>query len=159
MTAVKSDTVRRRLETSNRHRLLGEVLMSEGKALEAVAEFRKWDRLPDGPSNTCLMCLPGYLALAFDVANMPDSAIHYATLAVTIYDPNRISDNRDPYYLPYHHRRLGELYEARGDRAKAVEHYRKVIALWHNADPELQKTVADLRARVRRLSDIEQTSR
>jgi hypothetical protein len=42
---------------------------------------------------------------------------------------------------------------------KAVEHYRKVIDLWKNADPELQVIVEDLKQRVRRLTDIEPTPR
>ena len=48
-------------------------------------------------------------------------------------------------------KRLGELYEARGDRAKAVEYHRRFIDLWKGADPELQPQVAEARAALRRL--------
>jgi len=90
---------------------------------------------------------------------MPDSALFYMSQALTVYDPNRITDVRDPFILPVFNRRMGELYEAKGDRLKAVEHYRKVIDLWKNADPELQVIVEDLKRRVRRLTDIEGTPR
>lgn len=46
-------------------------------------------------------------------------------------------------------RRLGELYEARGDREKALGDYGQSAVLWKNADPERQ--VADARMRMERL--------
>ena len=45
-------------------------------------------------------------------------------------------------------------YERKCDKANAVEHYRGVIDLWKDADPE-QVTVIAPTARVRRLSDPE----
>ena len=35
------------------------------------------------------------------------------------------------------YRRLGELYEARGDRTNAMVYYNKFVDLWKNADPNL----------------------
>jgi tetratricopeptide (TPR) repeat protein len=153
--AEVKDTFRLREETNGRLRSQADVLMDEGKTLEAVATFRRAERLPDGPARTCMACLPMYLAFAFDEAKMADSAIVYMQEALTVFDPNRMTDVRDPFMLPIFNRRLGEMYEAKGDRVKAVEHYRKVIEQWKNADPELQVIVNDLRARVRRLTDIE----
>ena len=43
-------------------------------------------------------------------------------------------------------RRLGELYAARGDHAKAREYYGRFVELWKEADAELQPSVADARA-------------
>ena len=153
--AEVKDTFRLRLETNARRRTLAEVLMSEGKGLEAVAEFRRADNLPDGPDGPCLVCLPMRIAFAFDRAKMADSTIKYMQQALTIFDPNRMFDVIDPFLLPLFNQRLGELYEAKGDRVKAVEHYRKVIELWKTADPELQVIVNELKARVRRLTDLE----
>jgi len=48
-------------------------------------------------------------------------------------------------------RRLGELYEQKGNGEKAIEYYNRFIELWKYADPELQPQVADIRARVTRL--------
>ncbi|HZI30488.1 MAG TPA: protein kinase [Gemmatimonadaceae bacterium] len=153
--AEVKDTFRLRIEANARRRTLAEVLMAERKGLEAATEFRRSDSLPDGPDGACLVCLPMRLAFAFSEAEMSDSAIHYMQQALTTFDPNRMDDIIDPYILPLFNKRLGELYEARGDRVKAAEHYRKVIEIWKNADPEVQVIVNELKARVRRLTDLE----
>ena len=57
--------------------------------------------------------------------------------------------------IPLFNRRVGEIYEERVNRGKAVEHYRKVIEVWKIADPELQNIVNELKARIRRLTDLE----
>jgi tetratricopeptide (TPR) repeat protein len=54
------------------------------------------------------------------------------------------------------YKRLGELYEARGDRQKAMLYYTKFVELWKNADPELQPKVAEVKKRLARLTDAEQ---
>ncbi len=55
-------------------------------------------------------------------------------------------------HLAATYQRLGELYEAKGDRAHARENYVKLVELWKNADPELQPIVKDAKERVARLS-------
>ena len=62
---------------------------------------------------------------------------------------NRFAADRNWYAAV--HRRLGELYEERGDREKAVEYYSRLVELWNDADPELQLVVEDVRARIARL--------
>ena len=42
--------------------------------------------------------------------------------------------------------RLGEIYEARGDRARAAERYGQFVELWKGADPELQPRVTEAQA-------------
>jgi len=49
-------------------------------------------------------------------------------------------------------RRLGELYEARGDGARAAEYYGRFAKLWRDADPALQPAVRDALARAARLT-------
>ena len=49
-------------------------------------------------------------------------------------------------------RRLGELYEARGDRQKALEYYDRFVALWSDADAEFQPQVDDIRRRIAALA-------
>ncbi|MBW8771869.1 MAG: tetratricopeptide repeat protein, partial [Gemmatimonadetes bacterium] len=44
--------------------------------------------------------------------------------------------------------RLGELYEAKGDRAKAQEYYQRFIDRWRKADPALQPRVAAAKERL-----------
>jgi DNA-binding SARP family transcriptional activator len=54
------------------------------------------------------------------------------------------------YWVPTH-RRLGELYEERGDREKALQYYNRFVEVWAGADAELQSQVEDVRERMARL--------
>ena len=47
---------------------------------------------------------------------------------------------------------MGELYEARGDREKAKEYYGRFVALWRDADSDLQPAVQEARARLAQLA-------
>ncbi|HWP36045.1 MAG TPA: tetratricopeptide repeat protein, partial [Gemmatimonadales bacterium] len=53
--------------------------------------------------------------------------------------------------LPNAYRRLGELYEAKGDREKALRYYGDFVDLWKDADPELQPVVREVKERMARL--------
>ena len=46
------------------------------------------------------------------------------------------------------YKRLGELYEAKGDTKKAATYYVSFLDLWKNADPELQPKVQDVKRRL-----------
>jgi tetratricopeptide (TPR) repeat protein len=61
----------------------------------------------------------------------------------------------DALYLAGVQKRLGELYDAKGDRQRAIEHYAKFVELWKNADPELQPKVAQAQARLAQLGAAE----
>jgi hypothetical protein len=61
----------------------------------------------------------------------------------------------DPLYLAPAQERLAQLYEARGDLAKAAEHYRTFIRLSKNADRELQPRVAEGQRRLTRITATE----
>jgi len=50
--------------------------------------------------------------------------------------------------LPLAYRRLGEIYEARGNRQLAANRYAALVDLWEDADPELQPVVAEARRRL-----------
>ena len=50
---------------------------------------------------------------------------------------------------------LGELYEAKGERQKALSHYSRFVELWKNADAEFQPRVAEVKRRIARLGDTE----
>lgn len=65
-----------------------------------------------------------------------------------------------PYYvMPFvngeslRHRleRLAELYEAKGNTARAIDAYARFAELWKNAEAELQPRVAEVRRRIDRL--------
>lgn len=50
------------------------------------------------------------------------------------------------------YRRLGELYEAKGDRERVMEYFGNLVELWRDADPELQPVVTDMKSRLARLA-------
>ena len=157
------DTAYRRLHQPALHEALAEIALAENKPTEAVSEFRKADTLPDGPSNACPVCLPVNLARAFDAAHQSDSAIaNYETFLSTPFGERldvpifvEFGDQVDPVYLAGVRRRLGELYEAKGDTAKAVAQYRAFVEQWKNAEPELQPRVAEVRRRLEALTPVE----
>jgi eukaryotic-like serine/threonine-protein kinase len=157
--AEVKDTALRRSQLPERQNVLGEILLAENKPLDATVEFRKSDRLPDGPAHECTVCLPFALARAFDRAGVTDSAIVYYEQFLTAPFPDRLVTWMDPLYRPRFTKRLGELYESRGDVAKAADWYRRFLALWQHADPELQPEVQDSRERLRRLADLEGRAR
>jgi len=47
---------------------------------------------------------------------------------------------------------LGDLYEARGNRAKAIEYYQRYVELLEHADPPLAAQVAVVREKLVRLT-------
>ena len=57
----------------------------------------------------------------------------------------------DATWLAASYVRLGELWEGKGDRAKAASYYARFVDLWKDADPELQPRIADVRRRLARL--------
>ena len=89
------------------------------------------------------------LARAFDLANQPDSAIAYFDKYVHSAYVDRAFD--DFQFLAGAYKRLGELYEERGDIQHATEYTQRFVDLWKNADPPLQPKVAEARARLARL--------
>ena len=157
------DTALVRWQQPALHETLGEIALAENKPAEALAEFRRGDSRPDGPANACLVCASVNLARAFDAAHQSDSAIAmYEKFLNTPYlerlDPPLFvdfADPTDPIFLPGVHRRLGELYEAKGDTAKAIEHYRAFVELWKSADPALQPRVTEVKRRLAALTPVE----
>lgn len=85
-------------------------------------------------------------AQAFDLANQPDSAIAEFERYVKYID-GELGNHR--YFLAGTHKRLGELYDTKGNTIKALEHLEKFVGLWKDADPELQPRVREARARTR----------
>jgi tetratricopeptide (TPR) repeat protein len=134
------------------HGVLAEIAIAEKRPLEAVREYWKADSLPDGPSSECATCLLPAIGRAYDLANMPDSAI--AAWERYLATPYSGRIGTDASYLAGIHKRLGEMYEAKGDTQRAASNYVAFIELWKNADPELQPQVADIRRRLARLKDV-----
>ena len=152
------DTVQQRLNDPGRHLVLGEIALAEKRWPEAIAQFRRSDSTSMGlPYGVCLICVYAELGRAFDRAGVPDSAIvFYEKYMHTPYfmrgDESKTGAGRsDSYWYAVISRRLGELYEGKGDKAKAAENYSRFLGLWAGADPEFQPVVAEVRAASGRL--------
>jgi tetratricopeptide (TPR) repeat protein len=129
---------------------LANILMAEKKPVEAIREIWASDSLPDGPVSDCVHCIDFDLGRAYDLANKPDSAIAHWERYLS--EPYARSPSRDAPFLAGMHKRLAELYDAKGDLNRAASHYAAFIELWKNADPALQPKVQEAK---RRLSEIQ----
>ncbi|MGH7649158.1 MAG: protein kinase domain-containing protein, partial [Gemmatimonadaceae bacterium] len=158
-----TDTSTLRLEAPGLEGALGALALVRGDAKTALDQFRRSDVWYDGlPSAECAPCNHFPMARAFDAAGERDSAIaEYETyIALPFWSKLLGGDNAqiafgDALVLAGVHKRLGELYEAAGNRQQAAAHYAAFIALWKNADPELQPQVDEARRRLARLGDSE----
>jgi tetratricopeptide (TPR) repeat protein len=90
-----------------------------------------------------------FLARAHDGAGNADSAIAQYQRYASHREAGLALHART---LGSTHRRLGELYEARGDRTRAIENYQRTVDLWSQGEPDFVRQADELRARIRRLS-------
>jgi len=153
-----TDTSIRRAQGAELHRTLAEIALAEGKAQDALTEFRRGDVGYDGaPADECGACLSFNLARAFDAAGKPDSAVMFFERYLSTPYWRKAEPDMDPLRLPAIRERLGQLYESLGKPEKAAEEYRAFVDLWKNADPELQPRVADARQRLAKLTPVEKS--
>ncbi len=132
------------------------------RGLVALAEQRPRDAIATlnthvycgGTSPRTVMCPTPFLGVAYDRAGEADSARAALEQFVNLRaaTPRGITTG---LALAQSLQRLGELYEAKGDRQSAIKYYDRLLALWKNADPELAPRIDDVRKRVARLSDSE----
>jgi tetratricopeptide (TPR) repeat protein/tRNA A-37 threonylcarbamoyl transferase component Bud32 len=120
----------------------GEIALESGNAREALAHFRAGDVGP------CVSCAFPRYARAYDAIKQSDSTIYWYEQYLATPTLNADVDARE---LPRAYRRLGELYEAKGDTKRAIQRYSDFVELWKNADPALQPLVKDVRDRIARL--------
>ena len=118
----------------------GLLALAENRPRDAAVLFAEADRGDIGPRE-----IGPWRAQALDLANQPDSAIAEFELYASAND-GWLTTQRD--FLAGSHKRLGELYDTKGNTAKAMEHYQKFVDLWKDADPELQSKVREARARL-----------
>ncbi len=128
-------------------------IRSELSSYIAVAEHRYVDAARDARAadiGPCTICALPIIANAFDLAGQRDSAIAvYTRLVDAPPVSNRVQ--LDQFFLGTSLKRLGELLEATGDRARAAHYYQQFVELWANADASLQPQVRDVRDRLTRL--------
>jgi tetratricopeptide (TPR) repeat protein len=128
-------------------RALGAIAMAEGQLEQAAELFLQWYEAPFCASGVHWINkgLPEGAA-AFDRAGHPDTAIALYERALALHSLAPIQ--YEVTWYPLVLRRLGELYDARGDREKALRYYGQFAELWKDADAELQPQVAAVRMRM-----------
>jgi tetratricopeptide (TPR) repeat protein len=129
----------------NRHYATAEIARAEHRYGDALAEYRAYH-----DEVGCAACGIFDQAAVFDLMHQQDSALIYYDHYLSTPDPFRLWE--DEFYLGPAYKRAGELHEARGDRAQALDDYNKFVDLWKNADAELQPVVRDVRGRIARLA-------
>ncbi len=117
---------------------------AEGRWREAIAESRRAQARYAFPPKVG----EAVRGVAFRALGEADSAIVAMERSLAIPDPFA---ETDATWRPRLLQELGELYEAKGDRVKALERYRAFVDLWQDADPELQPRVREVRERIARL--------
>ena len=124
--------------------VLAAIAFSRGENRAALAAFRQ-ARI----TLRCSICTAFDEGRVFEKLNEPDSAI--AQYERFVNGHNTDPENRE-YFLAAALRRLGEMYESKGDRKKALEYYGRFVDLWKDADPDLQPLVADIRKQMAELA-------
>src|SRR3989441_1231856 len=128
-----------------RHGAAAQIAFAEGRIQDAIRGYRTWYD-EDG----CSVCGLFLLGRAYERAGERDSALAVYERAVTT--PGYTRAFEEEVTLGPTYRRLGEMYEERGQLDKAREYYGRFVDLWKNADAELQPIVRQIRGRLMRLS-------
>ena len=127
-----------------RYGAAAQIAFAEGRIEEAIRDYRTWYD-EDG----CAVCGLFLLGRAYERAGQRDSAVAVYERAVTT--PGYFRAFEEEATLGPTYRRLGELYEQRGDTARAREYYGRFVELWKDADAELQPSVREVRQRLVKL--------
>src|SRR2546427_95213 len=127
-----------------RYGAAAQIAFAEGRIEEAIRDYRTWYD-EDG----CAVCGLFLLGRAYERAGQRDSAVAVYERAVTT--PGYFRALEEEATLGPTYRRLGELYEQRGDTARAREYYGRFVELWKDADAELQPEVKEVRQSLVRL--------
>jgi tetratricopeptide (TPR) repeat protein len=123
----------------------GWLALMDGRPRDALAVF-----VPGRAASTCPRCGFWDEGVAYERAGLADSALAAYQRAVGRDGPRR--GQVDQWVLGPSLKRLGELYEARGDKIKALEYYGRFAELWKGADPVLQPAVREVRGRMAALA-------
>jgi tetratricopeptide (TPR) repeat protein len=129
------------------HSALGEIALAQGKPADALAAFRRAAMADSGKlENQAVSRWHERLGRAHDAMGQRDSAVAHFEIARRRRDGSGYT--AAGLYYAGMLRRLGALYQDAGEVAKARACFEGFIALWRDADPELQPQVADVRARL-----------
>jgi len=152
---VKDPAVRRN-SAPDLHDALGEIALAEHHYKDALVEFARGDTAADGLPVICTTCYSLRAARVYDAEGDRDSAIaayeRYLRTRLMIRGVGEMLGATEVGLRSGVFKRLGELYEAKGDATHAAANYRLFISAWNDADPDLQPVVADVRRRLTKLT-------
>ena len=119
----------------------GVIALAEGRVTDAESALRQ-----AAEGVVCVICALPDLARAYEAARKPDAALVVYERYLTTpwfwrYEPDAVE-------LGWAMKRLAELYDARGETAKARAMRGRLLQLWRRADPELQPVVTEVRGRL-----------
>jgi tetratricopeptide (TPR) repeat protein len=123
--------------------------LAEHRSDDAIVAARAWNQTYD-EAVMCRTCGLYELAQAFEQVGQPDSAL--AAYRQLVDTPGYGSLLTGAYAFAPAWRRLGELYEERGQRGEAIDAYSRFAALWKHADPSLQPAVREVQQRMAALA-------
>ena len=126
-------------------RARGWLALADGRPRDALTAF-----IQGRSASSCPRCGSWDEGIASERAGLPDSALAAYQRAVSRDGPWKIQ--ADQWALAPSLKRLGELYEARGDPRRALEYYGRFAELWQEADPMLQPAVREVRGRMATLA-------
>ena len=124
----------------------GWLALVEGRPRDAVVAFTQGRKADDCPD-----CSAWDEGVAYERAGLPDSAFAAYQRAADRGTTWKALQ-ADAWGLAPSLKRLGEIYETRGDKQRALESYGRFAALWKDADPVLQPTVREVRTRMAQLA-------
>jgi tetratricopeptide (TPR) repeat protein len=130
-----------------------EVLTWDG--FESLANAQ-WDRAADEfrqvqAGSHCLPCGAYEWAYALDRGGHPDSAAAVDARIVGSPMTDVLDRFDDPTWYPLTLQHLGEYYQAKGDKTRAIDYLTKFTTVWKSADPDLQPRVKDAKVRIAEL--------
>ena len=137
---VGADPDLKRASENNVYRALGRIALAEGDAGQALEFFRQSDR------GRCSICPKLGMAMAFEAAGQPDSALAWYESYLEDRQPNRMY--WDQAGLGYSLQKAARLADSLGDTEKAALYYAQFVELWADADAELQPQVEAAQSRL-----------
>ena len=137
---VGADPDLKRASENNVYRALGRIALAEGDAGQALELFRQSDR------GRCSICPKLGMAMAFEAAGQPDSALAWYESYLEDRQPNRMY--WDQAGLGYSLQKAARLADSLGDTEKAALYYAQFVELWAEADDELQPQVEAAQSRL-----------
>ena len=114
--------------------------LGKGQYAAALAGFREY-RVMNGGVITAL----SEIGQTFEAMRQPDSAL--AAYEGFANQPD-VGPAWRQYFLPGTLKRIGQLYEERNNKDKALEYYGRFTALWKNTDADLMPQVQEVKRRM-----------